>query len=210
MISYHPINLKPQTIDQSDYSNENQDGSNKTEPTLLPENDIHLFKEKILRQEKEKLKINKIKKTKLFLLLILSHFLVFLLATPSNNLAENKSTKPTFVEFKILSKNYSYTSPENSNINIDVYNEQLELILENVELVHPKESEDSSLKLNNTDYNLHIIRVNKTMASKIINLLDGKFLIYPNGIAPPIKKKIRMPKSSPSTRDPYQKKWEIL
>ncbi len=220
MISYQPINLKPGPIDlknHGDFSKGHHHNhlhahlhAHQDEPIHSEGHDINVFKEKIVKQEKEKLKINKIKKTKLILLLTLTHFLVYLLASPANNQEENESAKPTYVEFKILAKNYAYSSTENVNINIDVYNEHLTLILENVELTPLKYSEESDPKLLNLDYQLHTIRVNKTFASKIVSLLDGKFLIYPHGIKPPTKKMVQKLKSRPIARDPYQKKWEIL
>lgn len=221
MISYQPINLKPGTIDlknHGDFSkghhqahhHDHEDETHTDESIRSEGHDINVFKEKIVKQEKEKLKINKIKKTKLILLLTLTHFLVYLLSSPANNQEENESAKQTYVEFKILAKNYAYSSTENVNINIDVYNEHLTLILENVELTSVKNSEESEPKLLNLDYQMHTIRVNKTFASKIVSLLDSKFLIYPHGIKPTTKKMVQKLKSRPIARDPYQKKWEIL
>lgn len=215
MILYQPLILKNAKNEESISSLEessteklpSDEKINRASPEKLNE-----YKDKIQHQELIKSRIQKIKKLKLIVLLILSHTFIFLLASPANTELPPPKVPTNDIDLKLWAKNYAHSASQSNELKVDIYNEQQMLLVQNVSLLKTisVSSEEDDMEQSPIVAGVHEIRLDRQAAQKLLPLLDQKFLLYPAGLklkskTPPIKIKNQKMK-----HDPFQKQWEPL
>lgn len=215
MILYQPLILKNAKNEKSISSLEessteklpSDEKINRASPEKLNE-----YKDKIQHQELIKSRIQKIKKLKLIVLLILSHTFIFLLASPANTELPSPKVPTNDIDLKLWAKNYAHSASQSNELKVDIYNEQQMLLVQNVSLLKTisVSSEEDDMEQSPIVAGVHEIRLDRQAAQKLLPLLDQKFLLYPAGLklkskTPPIKIKNQKMK-----HDPFQKQWEPL
>lgn len=190
-----------------------------TEESPKKEQLVKELKEKIFSEEKQKKQNSKKYKLKLTILLFLTHFFVFILATmpedSSTKVAEPEilpATKPNHDEV-LLSVSLIFLSSFQKDDNalwVDIYSPKGELFFKKISLLKNSTNEET----NSTENNLikektYNIIVKKSDAAKILKIAQKNYHALPHGIV--INRPPHLTKSKKTVKarknDPFQKPW---
>lgn len=191
-----------------------------TEESPKKEQLVKELKEKIFSEEKQKKQNSKKYKLKLTILLFLTHFFVFILATMPEDSSSTKVTEPEILpatkpnhDEVLLSVSLIFLSSFQKDDNalwVDIYSPRGELFFKKISLLKNSTNEET----NSTENNLikektYNVIVKKSDAAKILKIAQKNYHALPHGIVinrpPPLTKSKKTVKARKN--DPFQKPW---